>query len=295
MRSGLCPRASPFLRGIERRRSRRILLLSRRRRHTRFDCDWSSEVCSSDLVIEAQGSTSLVQADNNYHLNNISSGSGPTLKYNGAAVTAGQFDPYVPVAVEQIAGGYQVALERKAVVQGKSGDPDGSGIIIKNAAYAGNSARLKSLKTGFNQDLNVDGTIGVASTGIEDLGSTSLVQAENNFYLNSISSGSGPTLKYGGAAVTAGQFDPYVPVAVEQIAGGYQVALKYAAGNQFSIWNTDSSGNFISYAVYAGNSATLKLLETSFQQDLNGDSTVGAAAVTSQALAAPEGIGNTFL
>src|SRR3990167_8473759 len=26
------------------------LLFSSRRRHTRFDCDWSSDVCSSDLV-----------------------------------------------------------------------------------------------------------------------------------------------------------------------------------------------------------------------------------------------------
>src|SRR3990167_9700229 len=26
---------------------------SSRRRHTRFDCDWSSDVCSSDLVIRA--------------------------------------------------------------------------------------------------------------------------------------------------------------------------------------------------------------------------------------------------
>ena len=114
-------------------------------------------------------------------------------------------------------------------------------------------------------------------------------------YLNNISSGTGPTLKYGGAAVTVGQFDPYVPVAVEQTAGGYQVALKYAAGNQFSIWNTDSNGNFVSFAVYAGNSATLKSLEISFQQDLNGDSAVGAAAITSQTLVASEGIGNAFL
>src|SRR2546430_6112030 len=27
-----------------------IVLFSSRRRHTRFDCDWSSDVCSSDLV-----------------------------------------------------------------------------------------------------------------------------------------------------------------------------------------------------------------------------------------------------
>src|SRR5205085_2501286 len=35
-------------------------------------------------------------------------------------------------------------------------------------------------------------------TVIESAGSTSLVEVNNNFYLNSISSGSGPELKYGG-------------------------------------------------------------------------------------------------
>src|SRR2546430_2935140 len=30
-------------------RGRRVFFFSSRRRHTRFDCDWSSDVCSSDL------------------------------------------------------------------------------------------------------------------------------------------------------------------------------------------------------------------------------------------------------
>src|SRR2546430_3561366 len=29
-----------------------VFFFSSRRRHTRFDCDWSSDVCSSDLVLE---------------------------------------------------------------------------------------------------------------------------------------------------------------------------------------------------------------------------------------------------
>src|SRR2546430_9124435 len=29
----------------------RFFFFSSRRRHTRFDCDWSSDVCSSDLVL----------------------------------------------------------------------------------------------------------------------------------------------------------------------------------------------------------------------------------------------------
>src|SRR2546430_9963923 len=32
--------------------SRLVFFFSSRRRHTRFDCDWSSDVCSSDLVEE---------------------------------------------------------------------------------------------------------------------------------------------------------------------------------------------------------------------------------------------------
>src|SRR5256886_6401999 len=31
-----------------------IFFFSSRRRHTRFDCDWSSDVCSSDLVIKGR-------------------------------------------------------------------------------------------------------------------------------------------------------------------------------------------------------------------------------------------------
>src|SRR2546430_13369249 len=30
-----------------------VFFFSSRRRHTRFDCDWSSDVCSSDLVLNA--------------------------------------------------------------------------------------------------------------------------------------------------------------------------------------------------------------------------------------------------
>src|SRR5256886_8709505 len=32
-----------------------FFFFSSRRRHTRFDCDWSSDVCSSDLVTSGKG------------------------------------------------------------------------------------------------------------------------------------------------------------------------------------------------------------------------------------------------
>src|SRR2546427_7061990 len=40
-----------------------VFFFSSRRRHTRFDCDWSSDVCSSDLETPAYGLwTSVVSA-----------------------------------------------------------------------------------------------------------------------------------------------------------------------------------------------------------------------------------------
>src|SRR5205085_8691920 len=38
----------------------RCFFFSRRRRHTRFDCDWSSDVCSSDLTAKADAIASLI-------------------------------------------------------------------------------------------------------------------------------------------------------------------------------------------------------------------------------------------
>ena len=110
---------------------------------------------------------------------------------------------------------------------------------------------------------------------IETAGVTSLAEVGNDFYLNPVSGGTGPELQYGGAPYTVQQVTAgWVVVGAEQIASGYEFALKNAATDQFSIWNTNSSGNFVSYNVYSGNSTALESLETSFHQDLNGDGVI---------------------
>ncbi|MGL1576712.1 hypothetical protein ACSTHJ_00320, partial [Vibrio parahaemolyticus] len=87
---------------------------------------------------------------------------------------------------------------------------------------------LKSLEPSFHQDLNGDGLIGLTasatSTVIEALGSTSLVQLDGNFYFNPSSGGTGPTLKYNGSVVTAGQYGNWTFIGAEQTVGGYEVA-----------------------------------------------------------------------
>ena len=120
----------------------------------------------------------------------------------------------------------------------------------------------------------------VPATVIESFGSTSLVEAGNNFYLNSNSGGSGPALQYAGAAVVAGQFSSWTPIGAEQTATGYEVAWKATGADQYTVWNTDSSGNYISnaFGVVSGSSNSLESLEPSFKQDLNGDGVIGVPA-----------------
>ena len=231
-------------------------------------------------VIEAFGSTSLTEVGNNFYLDSISSGSGPELKYGGAAFVAGQFGAWAPIGAEQTASGYEVAWKVTGADQYTVWNTDSSGNYISNivGVVSGTSTALESLETSFHQDLNGDGMIGVRHvTMIEAFGSTSLVEVGNNFYLNSISSGSGPALKYGGAAVVAGQFGAWAPIGAEQTASGYEVAWKVTGADQYTVWNTDSSGNYISniVGVVSGTSTALESLETSFHQDLNGDGMIG--------------------
>jgi hypothetical protein len=74
-----------------------------------------------------------------------------------------------------------------------------------------------------------------------------------------------------------GEFGAWTPIGAEQTGSGYEVAWKVTGADQYTVWNTDSSGNYLASAigVVSGNSSTLESLEPSFQQDLNNDGTIG--------------------
>jgi len=119
----------------------------------------------------------------------------------------------------------------------------------------------------------------VSPVVIESFGSTSLTEVGNHFYLDD-SGGAGPSLKYGGTDTIAGQAGGWVPIGAEITAGGYEVAWKLAGADQYSIWTTDSNGNWTSFVTGAvsGSSSALVAFEASFHQDLNGDGYIGVAA-----------------
>ena len=212
-----------------------------------------------------------------FFLDSISTGSDPSLKYGGADVVAGQFSGWTPIGAEQTASGYQVAWKVPGADQYSVWTTDSNGNFISSSAIlSASSSALQSFETSFHQDLNGDGAIGVPGTVIESAGSTSLVAVRDQFFLDSISTGSDPSLKYGGADVVAGQFGGWTPIGAEQTASGYQVAWKVPGADQYSVWTTDSNGNFISTsAILSASSSALQSFETSFHQDLNGDGAIG--------------------
>ncbi|MGA7804125.1 MAG: hypothetical protein WCB02_05810, partial [Bradyrhizobium sp.] len=153
--------------------------------------------------------------------------------------------------------------------------------LSQSGVLSGTSTALESYETSFGHDLNGDGTIGVKSTVIESNGTTSLVAVADQYALEN-SSGNGPHLQLNGAAVVAGAFDGWTPVAAAQTASGYEVA--WQLGNSFIIWNTDRNGNYLSQSgVLSGTSAALESYESSFDYDLNGDGVIGTPTTVIEA------------
>jgi hypothetical protein len=74
----------------------------------------------------------------------------------------------------------------------------------------------------------------------------------------------------------AGHFAGWLPIGTETTSTGYDVAWKNTSTGLYTVWTTDSSGNFTSNLLsnVSGTSASLKSIETTFYQDLNGDSVI---------------------
>ena len=253
----------------------------------------------TQTVIESVGTIKFVEIGSNCYLENNSTGIGPELQISGVPVVAGQFGAvWMPIGAVQTATGYDVAWKDTATNQYTVWSTDSNGNYIANiiGVVSATNTALESIETTFQQDLNGDGVIGIAPSVIESFGWTKLVQVGSNYFLESNSSGIGPELTISGAAVVAGQYGAaWIPIGAEQTATGYDVAWKDTATNQYTVWSTDSSGNYIAniIGVVSGNNAVLESLETTFQQDLNGDGVIGIPSNVTQTVI--ESLGATKL
>ena len=104
----------------------------------------------------------------------------------------------------------------------------------------------------------------------------SLLAAGSNYLLQP-NGGAAVELSYNGAPVTVGEFAQYgawTPIAAAQTASGYEVAWAIPGADQYQVWLTDSSGNETSIP-FVGSGAQVESYEASFNDDLNGDGTIG--------------------
>ncbi len=250
-------------------------------------------------TIESFGSTSLVEVDNDYFLDGTSGGPSAELQYGGAPVVAGEFGAWTPIGVEATATGFEVALKLAGSNQFTVWNTDGGGNVISDTvgSVSGTGSTLEALELSFHQDLNGDGVIGIpGATIIERSGATTLDEISNDFFMDANGTATGPELQYGGAPVVAGEFGAWTPVGAEATATGYEVALNLTGTNQFTVWNTDSSGNVIGDTIgsVSGTSTTLELLEASFHQDLNGDGVIGIPPIENSGSTSLVGFGGNF-
>jgi serralysin len=238
---------------------------------------------AGETLIEAIGSTSLIEIGGNFLLDKA--GGGATLQYDGAVFIAGQFGGWTPIGVEATATGYEVAFKVAGADLYTVWDTDANGNIIIDpiGTVSGESPTLIAMEKSFQQDLNGDGMIGNPALPItvEAFGSTSLVLSGNDYFLDPKGTSNGPMLKYGGAAWTDGEWGGWTPIGAEVTANGHEVAFNLAGTNQYTVWNTDANGNITTDTIgtVTGNSAALEGLETSFHQDLNGDGIIGDPSI----------------
>ncbi len=119
-------------------------------------------------VIEAFGSTTLVKVGSSFYLDDTN-GSGPSLK-SGSIDYVATPGGWTPIGAEQAGSGYEIAWKLTGADQYFFWNTDGNGNYVSAMSniVTGTSATTKSLELSFHQDLNGDGTIGVAMASINE-------------------------------------------------------------------------------------------------------------------------------
>jgi Tryptophan-rich Synechocystis species C-terminal domain len=236
--------------------------------------DGTIGVVSSE--IETAGNTKLAQVADMYFMYQGDGSSGVVLRYNGAPWTVGGPNgAWRAIGAEQTANGYSVWLRNGTTGQYQRWNTDFAGNYTSGEFAGGSSYALQSTETSFQQDLNGDGTIGLASSSIETVGNTKLAQVADMYFMYQGDGSSGVLVRYHGQASNPG--GGWLPIGAEQTANGYSVWLKNSNADRFVQWNTDSNVSSGS-SIVGSNGYLLESSEPVFHQDFNGDGTLGVVS-----------------
>src|SRR5258708_7046498 len=195
--------------------------------------------------------------------------SSPTVTADGVSTTL------LTVTVED-AHGHTVA--GTAVTLSGSGSSNSFGTI--SGTTNANGVFTTTLASTQAQNETITATEGSVQehTSVSFVPTAILTQIGNNYYLDG---GSGPELKFGGAAYVAGEWGAWMPYTEVKTATGYDVAWTAGAGH-YTVWSADSNGNWVQDLIHdvPGGNTAFESIETTFKQDLNGDGVIGIPTAT---------------
>ncbi len=241
------------------------------------DLNGDATIGTVSTVIETAGATKLARVADFYFMYQGSGTTGAVLKQNGSpAMAVGS--TWTALGAERWSGGYQAVWRNTSTNQFALWTTDlGGNFLASSGVMSSGSYALESLESSFVQDFNSDGTIGVTSTLIEQAGTTKLARVADFYFMYQGSGSTGAVLRQNGDYVVAGS-SAWTVLGTERWSGGYQVVWKNGSADQYTLWTTDLGGNFLSSSnVMTGNSAALRALETSFNQDFNSSGVVGSS------------------
>ena len=81
-----------------------------------------------------------------------------------------------------------------------------------------------------------------------------------------------------------------MPIGAVQTASGYDVAWEIPGANEYTVWSTDSNGNYISnlIGVVSGTSTALESFEPIFDQNLNGEGDLTTTVIADRWIDQPD-------
>ncbi|WP_269615700.1 hypothetical protein [Prochlorococcus marinus] len=231
--------------------------------------------------ISTDGSIHLIKDASDMVYARNSDGSVFDIQWNGNHVGNNTWNGWSFKAAETINGTNTIVIQEDSTKAIEVWTTDDTNTWSANAynSYQDNSASFFSTETSFSQDFNADGNIGrppVSYTNISTDGSIDLIKDASDMVYARNSDGSVFDIQWNGNHVGNNTWNGWSFKVAETINGINQVVIDHDANNVIQVLTADgNSWDMTDYKEYAYGSSDFYAIETSFQQDFDGDSHIG--------------------
>ncbi|WP_269615688.1 S8 family serine peptidase [Prochlorococcus marinus] len=235
----------------------------------------------SYININTDGSIDLIKDASDMVYARDADGNISQIKWNGNHVGNNTWNGWSFKAAETINGTNTIVIQEDSTKAIEVWTTDNTNTWSANAynTYQDNSASFFSTETSFSQDFNADGNIGrppVSYTNINTDGSIDLIKDASDMVYARDADGNISEIKWNGNHVGNNTWNGWSFKAAETINGINQVVIDHDANNVIELLIANgNSWDMTDYKEYAYGSSDFYSIETSFQQDFDGNSYIG--------------------